>query len=198
MTNTPDRRTDQNDYPEYGPDYAYPEHVRLTNRHKSWLPGRARLPSAAPWRLLSGCPSNSFNSTDFIIDATASEGVIDALASYDWPSERLFASVSFSFAAEKLYLYLAAGANFPGARFHEVMDPWMKSDVRPPEDFPHEGTGCWSSVFPARADDVALVAAIAARQLDSRTSDPVGDARLTVYTRQADGTVSILDAQPSA
>lgn len=146
----------------------------------------------------SGNAKTAVDAADLIIDATASEGVIDTLAAYEWPSEKVFASVSFSFAAEKLYLYLAAGLSFPGAHFHTNMAPWIKSDERPPEDFPHEGTGCWSSVFPARADDVALVAAIAARQLDSRTNDAIGDPQLTVYARNADGTVSILDAPSSA
>jgi hypothetical protein len=133
---------------------------------------------------------------DVVIDATASERVAGDLGRHPWGRDRRFASVSFSYGAEKLYLYFADGATFPAEDFATAMKPWIDADVRPPEDFPHEGTGCWSSVFPARADDLALVASIAARQVDGRLATPIGAPQLTVYGRQADGTVAILDHPP--
>jgi molybdopterin/thiamine biosynthesis adenylyltransferase len=145
----------------------------------------------------TGDARTAVDAADLIIDATASESVIDALAAFEWRSEKVFTSVSFSFGAEKLYLYLASGDAFPRAHYRDVLAPWITADQRPPEDFPHEGTGCWSSVFPARADDVALVAAIAARQLDDRTKGTIAEPQLVVYARNADGTVSILDLPPS-
>lgn len=146
----------------------------------------------------SGDAKRAIEAAELIIDATASEVVIDSLASYEWPSEKVFASVSFSFAAEKLYLYLASGDAFPGAHYRDVLAPWIEADQRPPDDFPHEGTGCWSSVFPARADDVALLAAIAARELNERTKDTIVEPQLAVYARNADGTISIRNASRSA
>ena len=130
---------------------------------------------------------------EIVVDASASESVAEALARYDWGDECRFASVSFSFGAEKLYLYLADGVRISSQDFARQIAPWLKADERPAEDFPHEGTGCWSSVFPARADDVSLLAAIAVRQIDSRLSDPIPEPRLIVYARNDDGTVSIAD-----
>lgn len=134
---------------------------------------------------------------DIIIDATASEVVAAGLGRYPWAGERRFASVSFSFGAEKLYLYLADGNTFPSEYFATQIAPWLKADERPAEDFPHEGTGCWSSVFPARADDVALLAAIATRQLDDRLAKRIETPELIVYGRGGDGTVAILDLPPA-
>lgn len=134
--------------------------------------------------------------SELVIDATASENVAHALGRYPWPGDRRFASVSFSYAAEKLYLFLTEGPSFPSADFEATLRPWVEADARPAEDFPHEGTGCWSSVFPARADDVALVAAIAARQIDERFRAPSTIRQFAVYSRQPDGTVVILDSPP--
>lgn len=139
----------------------------------------------------------AIRNADLVIDATTSDTVISALGNFDWGRDMTFASVSFSYGAELLYLYLAAGPTFPGEHFREALRPWIKADERPPEDFPHEGIGCWSSVFPARADDVALLAAVAARQLDERTARPCQEPHLVVYGRNADGTVSILDRPPT-
>jgi hypothetical protein len=135
---------------------------------------------------------------EIVIDASASDRVAEALGKYPWGRDRKFASVSFSYGAEKLYFYLAKGPAFPTEDFRTEMKPWIEADTRPPEDFPHEGTGCWSSVFPARGDDVALFAAIAARQLDERLATSVDAPELAVYARQPDGTVAILHRPPAA
>lgn len=129
-----------------------------------------------------------------VIDTTASERVVAALGAYPWGRKRQFASVSFSFGAEKLYLYLARGEAFPSRHFNSAMQPWIDADTRPAEDFPHEGIGCWSSVFPARSDDVTLLAAIAARQLDERLAKSFDSPELTVFVRQAGGGTAILDS----
>lgn len=137
--------------------------------------------------------ASALERADIVIDATASEAVAAALVRYWWGRDRRFVSVSFSFGAEKLCLYLADGAGFPSDDFAQQIAPWMKADERPAEDSPYEGTGCWSSVFPARADDVSLVAAIAARQIDARLADAIPDPQLVVYARHDDGAVSLTD-----
>lgn len=128
-----------------------------------------------------------------VIDTTASDRVAVQLAAFPWGGEREFASVSFSFGAERLYLYLARGESFPLAHFRAALQPWIDADTRPPADFPHEGIGCWSSVFPARADDVTLAAAVAARQLDERLGSNIDGPELTVFTRLQNGGISTLD-----
>ena len=129
---------------------------------------------------------------EIVIDATASERVAEALGRFEWSDDRHLVSVSFSFAAEKLYLFAVSGDRFPVERFRALMRPWLEADERPQAEFPWEGTGCWSSVFPARVDDVALLAAIAARQLDERMTAPIQEPELQVYQRQPDGTVTLV------
>ena len=43
---------------------------------------------------------------------------------HPWGRDRRFASVSFSYGAEKLYLYFADGATFPTEDFATAMKPW--------------------------------------------------------------------------
>lgn len=131
---------------------------------------------------------------EIIIDSTASERVARDLGTFDWNGMRTFASLSFSFGAQDLYVYTTHEASFPSDDFRTAIKPWMDADTRSPEAFPHEGTGCWSSVFPARADDVALLAAIATRQLDAACTRRAPERRLTVLSRQPDGTVAISES----
>ena len=107
----------------------------------------------------------SIGAAEVVIDTTGSPSVAEAMAKYEWDREVVFVSASLSFGAERLYLYTATGRTFPLADFHAAIEPWIAADDRPIEDFPHEGTGCFSPVFPAREDDIDLLAAVAARQV---------------------------------
>jgi molybdopterin/thiamine biosynthesis adenylyltransferase len=144
----------------------------------------------------TGDAAAALDSADLVIDATASEALIRDLGQHAWASAKAFASISFSFGAIRLYVYLASGSRFPSADFFATLAPWINADERPASSFPHEGTGCWSSVFPARADDVASLAAIAVRHLDLRVPAPVDAPSLTVFERHEDCTVSILPPDP--
>ena len=83
-----------------------------------------------------GPARDALDRADLVIDATTSDEVIEALAAYPWPSEPSFASVSFSFSAEHLYLYLASGPAFPAADFEAAIAPWLDAHARPLEYFP--------------------------------------------------------------
>jgi hypothetical protein len=130
-----------------------------------------------------------------IIDTTGSPDVVSAMSEYAWGRDRVFVSVSLSFGAEKVYLYTATGSTFPVADFEAALAPWLAADERPIEDFPHEGTGCFSPVFPAREDDIELLAAIAARQIDTRLEHRITEPILTVHSRQPNGEV-LPDLEP--
>ena len=127
---------------------------------------------------------------DIIIDATGSEAVIEAMAAGEWKPGTIFVSVSFSFGAERLYLYLVEGAEFPIDDFRRRTDPWVQADARPITDFPWRGVGCWSAVFPARADDVAVLVATGIRQIDERLRTAVAAPDFRVFQRHADGSVT--------
>jgi hypothetical protein len=144
---------------------------------------------AAAFPGLDGALADAAVRADLVIDTTGSDAAIDALADYAWPTPKLFVSASLSYGAERLYLYLAAGQRFPGEDFRTAIRPWIERDARLPEEFPWAGTGCWNSVFPARADDVALLAAVAVRQIDQRLAVEVDAPVLLVFERLEDGTV---------
>ena len=169
----------------------------LAERLNALSPTARVVGHAAAFPPDDGPAREAVDRADLVIDATTSDEVIAALAAYPWAGERAFASVSFSFAAEQLYLYTAAGPAFPAAEFDAAIGPWFDAHARPPGDFPHEGIGCWSSVFPARADDVALLAAIAVRSIDTRLAPPPAEPALAVYWRNGDGTVSLRAAPPA-
>ena len=171
-------------------DVGRPKAVALATRLNQVSPS-ARVTGIVSDFPVSGDDRKRLEDVELVIDATASESAIRALGDHAWAGETRFASASFSFAARRLYLYTAIGQSFPAADFMTQIDPWLTADARPPEDFPHEGTGCWSSVFPARADDVALLAAIAVRRIDAAAYAADGAETLTVFERQDDGTVTV-------
>lgn len=134
---------------------------------------------------------------EVVINATASNSVAKAMGRYAWPAARLFAAASFSFGARWLYLFLADGDTFPSEAYAAAQAPWFKADERPITDFPREGIGCWSAVFPARADEVASLAAIAVGQIDARLVPGRDAAEFIAYGRDADGSITRLATPPS-
>lgn len=105
-----------------------------------------RLNQLSPTARVVGYPANFpldegpdrefVEGADLYIDASTSDRVIEALASKSWPIDRSFVSISFSFGAEHLYLYIATGRTFPKADFLAAIGPWLDVDARKPEDFP--------------------------------------------------------------
>ena len=128
---------------------------------------------------------------DVIVDCTASDEVLTALANFDWQGEKLFISLAMSWRAEGLLAYCASEASFPAVdaqqRFGAIPAPEI--DLA---DAQIEGIGCWHPVFPATADDVQLWAAIGTKFVRRSILSP---ARRCDYFRQLDdGTVERVDA----
>lgn len=99
---------------------------------------------------------------DVIVDCSASDAVLHAMAAFPWMTERLFVSLAMTWEAKGLFVYSASEASFPAidavTRFAAVAPL--------PADGPQgvmEGIGCWHPVFPATADDVNLWAAIGSK-----------------------------------
>jgi hypothetical protein len=105
------------------------------------------------------------NRADLVIESTGLDFVIEALGWYPWPSPRRFLSTSVLYGAEKLLLFVADAAAFPTQVFREQVDPWLAKQRDEHRDMPHEGVGCWHPVFPARADDMFLLASATVRAL---------------------------------
>ncbi|MCY1036817.1 ThiF family adenylyltransferase [Corallococcus sp. BB11-1] len=117
------------------------------------------LPPAQSHWLVSRC--------DMVIDCTASNEVIESLGQMTWDGPRFFFSASFGVGARRLLCFSATGTSFPATDFWEQSAPWRQQDYEEllRTELPREGIGCWHPVFPARADDVMLAAAITVKTL---------------------------------
>ncbi|PTL75401.1 ThiF family adenylyltransferase [Vitiosangium sp. GDMCC 1.1324] len=122
---------------------------------------------------------------DTILDCTASDEVIEVLGRHTWGGPRLFFSASFGVGAQRLLCFSATGTSFPSGEFWKQADSWVHQEHEELRRtaLPREGLGCWHPVFPARADDVALAAAISVKAL-VRATAMRPDVRLDVYERE--------------
>ncbi|MGC4192328.1 MAG: ThiF family adenylyltransferase [Thermomicrobiales bacterium] len=130
----------------------------------------------------------SIQTADLVIDATGSNEVAAAMAEYPWGSERFFASLSVGLGARRLYLYATQGSSFPHKDFRAAVDPLVAEDYeRFDGELPWEGVGCWHPVFPARSDDIWILAAAAVKQLVGLTRTALDAPVLKVIEQQFDG-----------
>lgn len=125
-------------------------------------------------------------SYDVIVDCTGDDAVLDALASFDWKSEKLFVSLAMTWRAEGLCAYAASESSFPAI---DAKSQFAASPTPSVNDLDAhiEGIGCWHAVFPATADDVQLWGAIGSKFIRRAVLSP---GRHYEYFRQMpDGTV---------
>lgn len=133
-------------------------------------------------------PANSdekmrLTNCEVVIDCTGSDEVLQQMASFDWDSEKLFFSASMSLGARRLYCFAARGRSFPSESFRQQITPWLTRDFSENADteMPREGIGCWHPIFPARADDVWMMAAVAVKQLEQTASFSRDKSEIIVY-----------------
>jgi hypothetical protein len=64
-----------------------------------------------------------------------------------------------------------------------MIQPWLARDLVENEgqELPREGVGCWNPVFPARAEDVWMMAAIAVKDLEHSVVSGLSEPSLRVY-----------------
>jgi hypothetical protein len=155
-----------------------------------------RLQHAVPHAVVRGIPDdfssqqrNEVDVADLVIDCTAENRVIHDLSRYPWPCVRRFISVSLGWAAQRLFFYSATASTFPADLFNERLQPWLtqEADRHPVDDFPREEIGCWHPVFPARIDDVWLMAAAAIKELEHTIRAQSEEPRLTVFEQRSAG-----------
>jgi hypothetical protein len=135
--------------------------------------------------------ADAIQTYDVIIDCTGSDTVLESMAKFEWKGEKLFASLSISWAAKEFYCFAASETMFPAAdakeRFskHVSFRPDMSQANR-------EGIGCWHPVFPATADDIQQWSAIGTKFIRSAIRDRQRVCK--IYRADADGGVSVTDA----
>jgi NAD(P)-dependent dehydrogenase (short-subunit alcohol dehydrogenase family) len=137
-------------------------------------------------------PSDSdqpqLQAADVVIDTTGANAVVASLAEFPWGRPRLFASVSLGLGARRMYLYTARAAAFPNTDFRRLVDPLVAEDHEQFEgELPWGGIGCWHPVFPARGDDVWLLAAAAVKRIVGAIERGPEEAKLVTIEQEEDG-----------
>jgi len=124
---------------------------------------------------------------NLVLDCTADDSVLPFLESFPWGGTKLFVSLSLGFFGQRLYCFCCDGDTFPTAMFRELVRPWLVQDRERYADhpLPRDGVGCWHPLFPARADDVSMFAAVAVKQLESFVRDPPTEPVLAVFEQIA-------------
>jgi hypothetical protein len=132
-----------------------------------------------------------FDAYDAVVDCTASDDALRALAEGWWPMPRVFASFSLGYAARRLFLFGVTSNSFPEREFSKLLAPWLQDELAAwaGSDELLEGAGCWSPLFPARYDDVVMAAAACVKELEYLVSSRPRDARFRVFEKEesADG-----------
>lgn len=117
------------------------------------------------------------------------DAVLRQLELFPWEAEKLFLSASVGFAARRLFCFAAVGASFPTEEYRDKVGPWIREEagLYDEDELPREGAGCWHPVFPARIDDVWMMAAAAAKVLESVGASRPHVPLLKVFERYEDG-----------
>lgn len=128
---------------------------------------------------------------DLVIDCTASDEVLALLAAAWWSVPRVFASFSLGYGGKRLFSFGVSGQTFPQEEFNANIQPWLQYEAAAwtSNDEVLEGPGCWSPLFPARADDVVLAAATCVKELEALVARRPRVSRFRVYvqTESAEG-----------
>jgi hypothetical protein len=133
-------------------------------------------------------------SCDLIIDCTGDDKVLRDLATFTWgEDQRTFVSISIGLKAKRLYCFNAQNSHFPDKDFRTLITPWLARDIEDHKniELPREGIGCWHPVFPARADDIWMLASIAVKHLEALSSSPVSHSILSVFEQYFENEIFI-------
>ena len=127
---------------------------------------------------------------EIVIDCTADDTLLSHLAAFNWQGNRLFFSISLGLRARRMFFFSAQGESFPHSTFFEKTGPLIEEERKDYEgvEFPSEGIGCWHPVFPARADDIWMMASVAVKHMEEITTSPDEAPHLQLFEQIYDGT----------
>jgi molybdopterin/thiamine biosynthesis adenylyltransferase len=119
----------------------------------------ATFESQALHRLLKKKP-DFFLEYDVVIDATASDEVINLISDRLSGTNKTFLSLSTGIEAKRLFCFINNVENENIERvFREKLSPWLKKEKAENQNkvLPRDGIGCWHPIFPARIDDISML-----------------------------------------
>lgn len=134
-------------------------------------------------------PEEWLTSADLILDCTGSDEALARLAEVELPERSTFVSASLGLFARRMFIFSSRGPRFPVDRYMAMVRPWLERelDEHPGAELPREGLGCWHPLFPARIDDIWLMAAAAIKSIEAVVSSPSETATLRVIEQVQDG-----------
>jgi hypothetical protein len=146
-----------------------------------------RLNSASPNAVVAARPTKAENLVDpafladfdLVIETTGDRRTLELLATVEVPRSITYASLSITLHARQLIAYLSRGTKFPVEAFDAAYEPIGRAERDRGEERPMEGVGCWHPVFPARADQIWLMASAAVGLLNDAW--PVADDTATLH-----------------
>lgn len=120
---------------------------------------------------------------DTVLDCTGEDAILRHLELFPWEGERIFASLSLGFGAERLFCFASRGVTFPLDDYRGAVDPHLRRELEryPEAELPREGAGCWHPLFPARIDDLWPMAAVAVKVLESVVAEPLPEPSLEIF-----------------
>ena len=128
---------------------------------------------------------------DVVIDATGEDDVIQLLSNRLSSKSTHFISVSTGYNANRLYCYLATNSQFANIKnsFKERIDPFLQQDITIMHETSEiiEGIGCWHPLFPARIDDIQMLAGAAFKIIEQQLFRPKEERLVVIEKQYADG-----------
>lgn len=132
--------------------------------------------------------ADQYRAADLVIDTTGEYAVLKAIAAFPWDGEPTYASFSVSMHAKRLFAFVAKGSGFSVANFDLAYQSFGQEEFDRDEERPWEGIGCFHPVFPARADEIWLMASAAVSLMDDQWPIASGSCEFHVFERDEDGT----------
>ena len=168
---------------------ALARHCNGANLHANAVPVPGNFPP------VSSAIASQLRDYDVVVDCTASDDVIEAMARFEWGGEKQFLSLSLTWRGEGLLAYYASETSFPA---RDAQDRFRVAPRPDPnvDEAQVEGIGCWHPVFPAPQADVQLWAATAARFMERTVASRE---RVCEYFRRSErGEVAVMSCEPDA
>lgn len=173
-------------------DIGRPKAMALTDRLNRLQPDM-RASARISYFPEQNAGDRPYDEYDVILDISGENSVLISMEQHPWTGEKLFISLSMTWAAQALLVWSSSGAAVPAAYVIDCFSNMIGSHgLRERHEEIMEGIGCWHPVFPANPAEVQLWAAIGARfVLDSLAGNKD---RCGIYRSTAAGGIEYLDA----
>jgi hypothetical protein len=155
--------------------------IALANRLNAASPSAVVVARAA--RVEETVDADFLGQFDLVADATGDHAVLGMLAAVEAPRPLTYASLAITAHARLLVAHVSRGTRFPLSEFDSAYEPHARAEADRGEERPWEGLGCWHPVFPARPDQVSLMAAAAVGLLNDAWPIAEGKGALHVFER---------------